>query len=303
MRSGGQSFWRSWGSSGRLVRESHAQPIRDGRGRWRSGEGELGVTFIGHSSFLLQMGGKDVLVDPVFATRLVLLRRQRRPGLRLAGSAGGRCGAADACAYGSPESAVAAAGGRGDAEADGAGRRWWWCRRASRTWCRGWASREVRDDGAGGRRAEVDGLHGDDDAVQALGRADVQRHASRVWRVCDRAEGGRARACITRATRLTSAGFGEIGRAAGTRRWRCCRSGPTFRTATGRCIRARRRRCGVSWRLGAELMVPMHFGTFRLGREPMDEPPVRLMAEAARLGSRAGEVLAEGETMRVARRG
>ena len=42
---------------------------------------DLGVTFIGHSSFLLQMDGRKVLIDPVFAKRLVVLRRQRRPGL------------------------------------------------------------------------------------------------------------------------------------------------------------------------------------------------------------------------------
>ena len=35
--------------------------------------------------------------------------------------------------------------------------------------------------------------------------------------------------------------------------------------------------------LGAEQMVPMHYGTFRLGREPMDEPLKRLRAEAERL--------------------
>jgi L-ascorbate metabolism protein UlaG (beta-lactamase superfamily) len=46
--------------------------------------GELGITFIGHSSFLLQIAGRNLLVDPVFATRLVLLRRARRPGLRIA---------------------------------------------------------------------------------------------------------------------------------------------------------------------------------------------------------------------------
>jgi len=47
-------------------------------------------------------------------------------------------------------------------------------------------------------------------------------------------------------------------------------------------------------------MVPMHFGTFRLGREPMDEPPVRLMAEARRLGVEDRvHLLAEGETMRL----
>jgi L-ascorbate metabolism protein UlaG (beta-lactamase superfamily) len=45
--------------------------------------GEIGVTFIGHSSFLLQMGGKNILVDPVYATWLILLRRLRRPGVEI----------------------------------------------------------------------------------------------------------------------------------------------------------------------------------------------------------------------------
>ena len=44
---------------------------------------EIGVTFIGHSSFLLQMGGKNILIDPVYANWLIVLRRQRRPGVRL----------------------------------------------------------------------------------------------------------------------------------------------------------------------------------------------------------------------------
>ncbi len=52
--------------------------------------------------------------------------------------------------------------------------------------------------------------------------------------------------------------------------------------------------------LGAERMVPMHYGTFRLGREPMDEPVERLMAEAKRLGiEKKMTVLEEGEMMRV----
>ncbi len=51
---------------------------------------------------------------------------------------------------------------------------------------------------------------------------------------------------------------------------------------------------------GARWMVPMHYGTFRLGREPMEEPPVRLMAEARRLGIESKvRVLEEGETMRL----
>ncbi len=44
---------------------------------------EAGITFIGHSSFLLQLAGLHVLCDPVFARWLVLLRRQRRPGVKI----------------------------------------------------------------------------------------------------------------------------------------------------------------------------------------------------------------------------
>ena len=51
---------------------------------------------------------------------------------------------------------------------------------------------------------------------------------------------------------------------------------------------------------GAGLMVPMHFGTFRLGREPMDEPVERLRLEALRLGiEKRVRVLEEGETLRL----
>jgi len=46
--------------------------------------GELGVTFIGHSSFFLQIGGQSVMIDPNFARWLFVLKRLRRPGLRVA---------------------------------------------------------------------------------------------------------------------------------------------------------------------------------------------------------------------------
>jgi len=44
---------------------------------------ELGVTFIGHSSFFLQIGAKNILIDPNFARWIFVLKRLRRPGLRL----------------------------------------------------------------------------------------------------------------------------------------------------------------------------------------------------------------------------
>ena len=65
-----------------MVRESHAHPLT---GHPRTPptvpSGDSAITFIGHSSFLIQTAGRALLVDPVFATRLILLRRQRRPGL------------------------------------------------------------------------------------------------------------------------------------------------------------------------------------------------------------------------------
>src|SRR5690242_7198716 len=48
-----------------------------------AGRDQLGVTFIGHSSFFVQIGGKNILVDPNFARWIFVLKRLRRPGLRL----------------------------------------------------------------------------------------------------------------------------------------------------------------------------------------------------------------------------
>jgi L-ascorbate metabolism protein UlaG (beta-lactamase superfamily) len=36
--------------------------------------------------------------------------------------------------------------------------------------------------------------------------------------------------------------------------------------------------------LGAKTLVPMHYGSFRLGYEPLDEPPARLLASASARG-------------------
>ena len=44
-------------------------------------------------------------------------------------------------------------------------------------------------------------------------------------------------------------------------------------------------------------MIPMHYGTFRLGFEPMEEPPDRLMGQARLLGIEDRiRILREGET-------
>jgi N-acyl-phosphatidylethanolamine-hydrolysing phospholipase D len=51
--------------------------------------------------------------------------------------------------------------------------------------------------------------------------------------------------------------------------------------------------------LGARLLVPMHWGTFELNREPYGEPPARLMREAQRVGVEDDvAVLSPGQTIR-----
>ncbi len=45
---------------------------------------QLGITFIGHSSFFLQLAGKSIVIDPNFARWLFVLKRLRQPGLRIA---------------------------------------------------------------------------------------------------------------------------------------------------------------------------------------------------------------------------
>src|SRR6202522_4350739 len=69
---------------GRLVRHSAVTPLSGETHKPRlASNGELGVTFIGHSSFLVQMGGQSVTIDPNFARWLFVLKRLRRPGIRV----------------------------------------------------------------------------------------------------------------------------------------------------------------------------------------------------------------------------
>jgi L-ascorbate metabolism protein UlaG (beta-lactamase superfamily) len=78
------SISKKAGQLGRLVKHS-AMARRTGRTSRPvlASPGELGVTFIGHSSFFLQTGGVNLVVDPIFAPWLFVLKRLRRPGLRI----------------------------------------------------------------------------------------------------------------------------------------------------------------------------------------------------------------------------
>ena len=279
----------------KLVRESHAEPIR-GTARELDvvGVGEVGVTFIGHSSFMLQMGGRKVLVDPVFATRLVVLRRQRRPGLvlnempavdvvlithahmdhlnlpslrRVVRAAVRLRGVA-------PEVVVP----RGVADlvsrlgfAAVHDMEWWeerWVQglQVTMTPCKHWGARMFKDTHRGyGGYCVSDGVkkvYHSGDTAYFEGFKEVGR---------------RLRPDV--ALLPIGAYFPDSYR--------------TVHTSPEEAVRGFVETC-------AGLMVPMHYGTFRLGREPMEEPVERLRLEAMRLGiSDKVRVLEEGETLRV----
>ncbi len=68
----------------RLVRSSAITPVSGQTRRPVLAKAdEMGITFVGHSSFFLQLGGKNLILDPNFARWLFILKRQRRPGLRI----------------------------------------------------------------------------------------------------------------------------------------------------------------------------------------------------------------------------
>ena len=79
------SIRRKAGQLGRIIKHS-ALTARTGTTKTPvlSGRSQLGVTFIGHSSFFLQLGGRNFVIDPNFAQWLFVLKRLRRPGLRIA---------------------------------------------------------------------------------------------------------------------------------------------------------------------------------------------------------------------------
>jgi L-ascorbate metabolism protein UlaG (beta-lactamase superfamily) len=282
----------------KVVQESYAQPMMgESRALEMVAEGEVGVTFIGHSSFLLQMGGRNVLVDPVFATRLVVLRRQRRPGLelkelpaidvvlithahmdhlnlpslrRVVRAAKRLRGVAPEVVV--PRGVEDLVSKLGFARVHGL--EWWEHRvvqdlRVTMTPCKHWGARMFRDThrGYGGYCVS--------DGVQMVYHSGDTAYFDGFKEV-----GRRLRPDV--ALMPIGAYFPDSYRA--------------VHTSPEEAVRG-------FVETGAEWMIPMHYGTFRLGREPMGEPVERLRLETLRLGiSDQVRVLEEGETMRVAER-
>ena len=289
-------FWiTKLGQVTRLAWESYVEPISGESGKpLQVGAGELGVMFLGHSSFLLQLGGRNVLVDPVFANRLVVLRRQRRPGVMVADLP---CIDVVLVTHAHMDhlnrptlKKLAKANGdgvppvivlphhcgdlvRGMGFSEVRTLRWW-------------------------EETTVAGLR--------VTATPAKHWGARLFKDTHRGFGGYVIADEA-GYRLYHSGdtayfnwFKEIGRRLGPFDVALLPIGAYFPDAYRAVHTNPEEALQAFVECGAEIMVPMHFGTFQLGREPMEEPPIRLMAEAARVGvADRVHVLAEGETMKL----
>jgi L-ascorbate metabolism protein UlaG (beta-lactamase superfamily) len=277
----------------RLVRESHERPMTGVSRPVKLADREtLGVTFIGHSSFLLQVHGRKLLIDPVFSKRLILLRRQRRAGVlvedlppidvvllthahmdHLDMASLRRVVRATRRLTGRGPQVVVPRGVEDLVESIGFSRvhrlEWWEQTEVqglsvTMTPCRHWGARMFRDvhRGYGGY-------------VVAGGGQSVYHSGDTAYFEGFREIGRRLKPEV--ALLPIGAYFPDSYR--------------SVHTSPEEAVRG-------FVELGARQMVPMHYGTFPLGREPMDEPLQRLEAEATRLGIKTKiKVLEEGETM------
>jgi L-ascorbate metabolism protein UlaG (beta-lactamase superfamily) len=259
----------------RLVRESHERPMTGVSRPVKLVDREaLGVTFIGHSSFLLQVYGRKVLVDPVFSPiDLVLLTHAHMDHLDLASLR--RVVRATRRLTGRAPEVVVPRGVEDLVESLGFSRvhrlEWWESAElqgltVTMTPCRHWGARMFRDVHRGYGGYVVEG-----------GGQSVYHSGDTAYFEGFREIGRRLKPDV--ALLPIGAYFPDSYR--------------SVHTSPEEAVRG-------FVELGAEQMVPMHYGTFRLGREPMDEPLKRLEAEAARLGIKKQlKVLEEGETMQL----
>ncbi len=280
----------------RLVRESHAQPLMgEARKPAALGAEEQAVTFIGHSSFLVQMKGLGVLIDPVFAKRLILLRRQRRAGVRVKdlpaidavllthahmdhlNRPSLRAVVREMRRRGRVAPVAVVPNGVADLVADLG-----FSKVVELTW---WES------------AEVEGLK--------VTATPARHWGARMFKDTHRGFGGYvlealgAEAIYHSGDTAYFDGFKEIRRRLEPK-IALLPIGAYFPDSYRSVHTSPEEALQGFLDVGAETMVPMHYNTFKLGREPMEEPLARLLTAAESAGVLGKvEVLAEGERLLV----
>ena len=314
-------FWvKKLGQLWRLVRESHAQPIAGETARPPDVRAnETAITFIGHSSFLIQTAGCALLVDPVFATRLIVLRRQRRPGLRVAdlppidavllthahmdhlNRPSLRAITREMRRRGLVAPVAVVPRGVEDLVADLG-----FARVESLEW---WQRIELNKlSRAGADNGRVVPIENGESTKTKDGResltitATPARHwGARMFKDTHRGFGGyvidsaSGPAIYHSGDTAYFGGFAEIGRRLQPE-VALLPIGAYFPDSYRAVHTSPEEALRAFVDLKADVMIPMHYGTFRLGREPMDEPLPRLMKAAERAGMNDCVVaLAEGQ--------
>ena len=257
----------------------------------RAASPDLGLTFIGHAGFLLELGGQRLLIDPNFANWLVIVKRLREPGIelpdlppidwvlithahmdhlnrpslrRIVGETLSRSGSAPGIIL--PRNTVDLVedlGFREAVELD-----WWETHQIgelaiTHTPARHWGARMLHDTqrGFGGYAIEGAGhsLYHSGDTAYFDGFKEIGKRL---------------------APHIALLPIGAY-------------SPESFRNVHASPEDALR---GFQ-DLGADIMVPMHYGTFRLSEEPFEEPVPRLVSAARQLGiADRIRVLEEGKT-------
>ena len=312
-------FWMTkLGQLWRLVRESHAKPIAgETVAPPAVTEEETGITFVGHSSFLIQTGGLALLIDPVFATRLIVLRRQRRPGLRVLdlppidavllthahmdhlNRPSLRAIAREMRRRGLAAPVVIVPNGVEDLVSDLG-----FARVESLKW---WQSTDLV--GIPRHNREPIPIRQQENPLQRTASETIRitatpaRHwGARMFKDTHRGFGGYVIDSASGPTIYHSGdsayfgGFAEIGRRLEPE-IALLPIGAYFPDSYRAVHTSPEEALQAFLDLRADVMIPMHYGTFRLGREPMDEPLPRLLRAAERAGvDQSVAVLGEGES-------
>lgn len=315
-------FWmRKLGQLWRLVRESHAQTLAGSPSKPpQVSSADTSITFIGHSSFLIQTAGKAFLIDPVFATRLIVLRRQRRPGLRIAdlppihavllthahmdhlNRPSLRAITREMSRRGLPAPVAIVPSGVEDLVQNlGFARIETLDRWQSTQLENSLQSRDPRPHLVDPEKKVSPTLPTLTDDITIT--ATPARHwGARMFNDTHRGFGGYVIASSSSPTIYHSgdtayfSGFTEIGRRLHPE-IALLPIGAYFPDSYRSVHTSPEEALRAFIDLKADVMIPMHYGTFRLGREPMDEPLPRLMAAASRAGvTDSIEPLAEGES-------
>ena len=305
---------RKLGQLWRLVRESHAQPLAGEYSKPpQVGADETAITFIGHSSFLIQTAGCALLADPVFAKRLILLRRQRRPGLRVADlpsidsvllthahmdhldRPSLRAVTRTMRRRGLPAPVAIVPKGVEDLVSDIG-----FARIESLEW---WQSVQLVDARKphlveGQQRREAETSAGN----VRITMTPARHWGARLFKDTHRGFGGYVIESAAGPTIYHSGdsayfgGFAEIGRRLHPE-IALLPIGAYFPDSYRSVHTSPEEALRAFVDLKAEEMIPMHYGTFRLGREPMDEPLPRLLRAAERAGVQDRVMpLGEGES-------